>query len=139
MAPLPEIFQRNHRSNHGHPEASGAGYTRRVAEGRTHDEPERGDGSKGVALAIGGIIVAFFATMPFIYLVALYLFLTGYAIVRAIGPGAGRERGHDRGRVRVDHVRVRDRHRRGDPSRRPLVHSEETAEAGLSHRAVPSL
>jgi hypothetical protein len=50
---------------------------------------ERGGGSKGVGLAIAGIIVAFFATMPFLFIVVLYIFLTIYAIVRAIGPGAG--------------------------------------------------
>lgn len=46
-------------------------------------------GSKGAGLAVAGVIVAFFATLPFVFLVSLYVFLTVYAIVRAIGPGAG--------------------------------------------------
>ena len=46
-------------------------------------------GSNAIGLAVAGVIVAFFAVMPFVILVALYLFLTIYAIVRAIGPGAG--------------------------------------------------
>jgi hypothetical protein len=54
-----------------------------------HEPKERSGGSKGIGLAIGGIIVAFFATLPFIFIVALYVFVTIYAIVRAIGPGAG--------------------------------------------------
>jgi hypothetical protein len=54
-------------------------------------EPNRHQrgGSKGVGLAVGGIIVAFFATLPFIFVVILYVFVTIYAIVRAIGPGTG--------------------------------------------------
>jgi uncharacterized membrane protein YjgN (DUF898 family) len=53
-------------------------------------EPEgSGGGSKGIGLAIAGVIVAFFAILPFIFIVALYVFVTIYAIVRAIGPGAG--------------------------------------------------
>lgn len=46
-------------------------------------------GSKGAGLAVAGVIVAFFASMPFVFLVSLYVFLTVYAIVRAIGPGVG--------------------------------------------------
>jgi hypothetical protein len=56
---------------------------------RPRDPDERRAGSKGIGLAIAGIIVAFFATLPFIFVVALYVFVTIYAIVRAIGPGAG--------------------------------------------------
>jgi hypothetical protein len=56
---------------------------------RINAPDERGGGSKGIGLAIAGIIVAFFATMPFLFIVVLYIFLTIYAIVRAIGPGAG--------------------------------------------------
>ncbi|MEO8424408.1 MAG: hypothetical protein ABI595_10950 [Actinomycetota bacterium] len=56
---------------------------------RSQDRDERGGGSKGIGLAIGGIIVAFFTTMSFVFVVVLYVFLTIYAIVRAIGPGAG--------------------------------------------------
>ena len=48
-----------------------------------------GGGSKGEGLAVAGVIVAFFASLPFVFLVCLYIFLTVYAIVRAIGPGAG--------------------------------------------------
>lgn len=58
---------------------------------RTHDRDGRGGGAKGIGLAIGAIIVAFFATMPFIFIVTLYVFLTIYAIVRAIGPGTGED------------------------------------------------
>ena len=50
---------------------------------------EQGGGSNGVGFAVAGIAVAFFATLPFILIVVLYLFVTIYAIVRAIGPGAG--------------------------------------------------
>lgn len=46
-------------------------------------------GSKGVGLAIAGVLVTFFATLPFVLIVVLYLFMTVYAIVRAIGPGSG--------------------------------------------------
>jgi hypothetical protein len=50
---------------------------------------ERSGGSKGIGVAIGGIVVAFFAIVPFVLIVVLYLFVTIYAIVRALGPGAG--------------------------------------------------
>lgn len=60
-----------------------------AGEGRTHDPNERGGGSKGIGLALAGIIVAFFAALPFVLIVVLYVFITIYAIVRAIGPGAG--------------------------------------------------
>ena len=56
---------------------------------RTRDQDERSGGSKGIGIAIAGIIVAFFATLPFLFIVVLYVFVTIYAIVRAIGPGAG--------------------------------------------------
>lgn len=46
-------------------------------------------GSKGMGLAVGGVIVVFFVSLPFVLLVSLYVFVTIYAIVRAIGPGAG--------------------------------------------------
>lgn len=57
----------------------------------TPTNPTRVDhgGSKGVGLAVGGVIVAFFASLPFVFVVSLYVFVTIYAIVRAIGPGAG--------------------------------------------------
>ena len=57
----------------------------------TSAEPSRVEdgGSKGVSLAVAGVIVAFFAFLPFVFLVSLYVFLTIYAIVRTIGPGTG--------------------------------------------------
>ena len=55
----------------------------------TESAPERGGGSNGIGIAVAGITVAFFATLPFILIAALYLFVTIYAIVRAIGPGVG--------------------------------------------------
>jgi hypothetical protein len=62
-----------------------------MPEERTDAPNERGGGSKGIGLAIAGIIVAFFATLPFLLVAVLYLFVTIYAIVRAIGPGAGED------------------------------------------------
>jgi hypothetical protein len=56
---------------------------------RDDDANGRSGGSNGVGIAIAGILVAFFATFPFILIVGLYLFVTIYAIVRALGPGAG--------------------------------------------------
>jgi hypothetical protein len=55
---------------------------------RDDDADGRG-GSNGVGNAVAGILVAFFATFPFILIAVLYLFVTIYAIVRALGPGAG--------------------------------------------------
>jgi hypothetical protein len=55
--------------------------------GGTHEANERGGGATGIGLAIAGTIVAFFATLPFMFIVVLYVFLTIYAIVRAIGLG----------------------------------------------------
>lgn len=54
-----------------------------------NERADDGDGSRGIGLAIAGATVVFFATMPFVFVVALYVFLTVYAIVRAIGPGFG--------------------------------------------------
>jgi hypothetical protein len=56
---------------------------------RNRDPNERGGGSNGIGLAIAGVIVAFLAALPAISIVTLYLFITIYAIVRAIGPGTG--------------------------------------------------
>jgi hypothetical protein len=61
----------------------------RDASGTDIEPSEDTAGSKAVGIAVGGAIVGFLAIMPFVFLVALYLFLTIYAIVRAIGPGAG--------------------------------------------------
>jgi hypothetical protein len=57
----------------------------------TPEEPSVADhgGAKGIGFAIAGVIVAFLASLPFVLLVSLYVFLTIYAIVRANGPGAG--------------------------------------------------
>ena len=61
-----------------------------MAEAERDREPNaRSGGSNGVGLAIAGVIVAFFATLPAIFIAMLYLFVTIYAIVRAIGPGSG--------------------------------------------------
>lgn len=60
-----------------------------MPRGRDDDENRRDGGSNGIGIAIAGILVAFFATFPFILIVGLYLFVTIYAIVRALGPGAG--------------------------------------------------
>jgi len=57
--------------------------------GRDRDPNEHGRGSRGIGLAIAGIIVAFLAALPAIFIATLYVFITIYAIVRAIGPGAG--------------------------------------------------
>lgn len=62
-----------------------------MPRGSRTDLEERSGGSKGIGLAIAGIIVTFFATMPFVFIVVLYVFLTIYAIVRAIGTGAGED------------------------------------------------
>jgi ABC-type amino acid transport system permease subunit len=50
-----------------------------------------GGGSKGISLAIAGTLVTLFAGLPFVMAVALYTFVTIYAIVRAIGPGRGED------------------------------------------------
>jgi hypothetical protein len=55
----------------------------------TQHGTEPGGGSNGVGIAVAGILVACFAMFPFILVAVLYLFVTIYAIVRAIGPGAG--------------------------------------------------
>ena len=47
-------------------------------------------GSNGIGIAVAGILVAFFAILPFILIAVLYLFVTIYAIVRAFGPGPAR-------------------------------------------------
>jgi hypothetical protein len=52
-------------------------------------EPTDAGGSKGVGLAVAGVLVTFFATLPFVLIVVLYLFMITYAVVRAIGPGSG--------------------------------------------------
>lgn len=52
-------------------------------------EPTTAEGSKGVGLAVAGVLVTFFTALPFVFIVVLYLFMTIYAIVRAAGPGSG--------------------------------------------------
>ena len=54
-------------------------------------EPATAGGSKGVGLAVAGVLVTFFTTLPFVFIVVLYLFMSIYAIVRAIGPGSGED------------------------------------------------
>ena len=56
---------------------------------RSNDAPHERSAANGIGVAIGIMITGFFALMPFVLIVALYLFVTGYAIVRAIGPGGG--------------------------------------------------
>jgi hypothetical protein len=46
-------------------------------------------GSRGVGLGVAGVLVTFLTTLPFVFIAVLYLFMTIYAIVRAIGPGSG--------------------------------------------------
>jgi len=53
------------------------------------DAPHERSAAKGIGVGIGIMIVAFFAFLPFVLIVVPYLFVTGYAIVRAIGPGEG--------------------------------------------------
>jgi hypothetical protein len=48
---------------------------------------ERPSGSKFASLAIGGIATAFFAFLPFVIVVLVYLALSVYALVVAIGHG----------------------------------------------------
>src|ERR1700752_4260240 len=55
----------------------------------TEHVSERGGRSNGIGIAVAGIVLAFFAIFPFILIVVLYLFVTIYAIVRALGPGEG--------------------------------------------------
>jgi hypothetical protein len=55
----------------------------------TEHVSERGGGSNGIGIAVAGILFAFFAIFPFILIAVLYLFVTIYAIVRALGPGEG--------------------------------------------------
>lgn len=50
-----------------------------------------GTGSKGIGLAIAGMLVTLFTALPFVMVVMLYTFVTIYAIVRAIGPGGGED------------------------------------------------
>lgn len=50
-------------------------------------ERERPTGSKFTGLAIGGIATAFFLFVPFVIVVLVYLALSIYALVVAIGHG----------------------------------------------------
>lgn len=47
----------------------------------------RSSGSKGIGLAVGGILTAFFAFLPFVFVVLAYLFVSVYAIVKAASAG----------------------------------------------------
>ena len=53
------------------------------------DAPFERPAANGIGVGIGIMIVAFFAFFPFVLIVVQYLFITGYAIVRAIGSGDG--------------------------------------------------
>jgi hypothetical protein len=53
------------------------------------DAPHERSAANGIGVGIGVMIAAYFVFLPFVLIVVAYLFLTGYAIVRAIGPGAG--------------------------------------------------
>ncbi len=56
---------------------------------RDHERDARPDASKGIGLAVAGVVVAFFASLAWVFIVLLYLFITIYAIVVALGPGTG--------------------------------------------------
>jgi hypothetical protein len=43
--------------------------------------------NSGLALAIGGVTIAFFVVLPVLIVVLVYLFLTTYAIVKTFGVG----------------------------------------------------
>src|SRR5262245_15732702 len=60
---------------------------------RADDAPgsELGLGSNGVGIAIGAVLVLLFAAMPFVLVVVLYLFLSGYALVHGIASGQGED------------------------------------------------
>jgi hydrogenase/urease accessory protein HupE len=53
-------------------------------------EPVAG-GAKSVGTAIGAAIVAFFTFLPFVMVLVLYLFLSGYALVHGIASGQGED------------------------------------------------
>jgi hypothetical protein len=59
------------------------------ASAKSIDAKRERPAAGGIGVAIGIMIVAFFAFFPFVLIVVSYLFLTGYAIVRAIGAGGG--------------------------------------------------
>jgi hypothetical protein len=52
---------------------------------------EVGLGGKGIGVAIAGMLMLAFAAMPFLLLVMLYLFLSGYAIAHGIASGQGED------------------------------------------------
>ena len=72
--------------------------------------------------------------MPFIFIVTLYVFLTIYAIVRAIGPGAG----ENAVAIVVGFVLITSVFAvllgRDDPLRRSIDHAEEAAREDLIFR-----
>jgi len=42
---------------------------------------------RGIALAVAGLVVTCFAILPGVLVVLIYLFVSGYAIAKAIGAG----------------------------------------------------
>ena len=58
---------------------------------RTEAREANGGGTKGVGLAIAGVLVVLFASLPFVLLVVLYLALSGYAIAHGIASGQGED------------------------------------------------
>lgn len=61
---------------------SGAPFDEDWAEPASVHEPA---GSKGVALAVAGMNFGFFLLLPAVLVVAIYTFLTVYALVKAVG------------------------------------------------------
>lgn len=51
------------------------------------DERTETQGSKGVSLAVAGLSVAYLMVLPVLLAVAIYAFITVYAIVKAVGSG----------------------------------------------------
>ncbi len=49
---------------------------------------KRSSGSKGIGVAIGGVLTAFFTLLPFVFVVIAYLFVGVYAIVKAASAGS---------------------------------------------------
>ena len=51
------------------------------------DERTETQGSRGVALAVAGLSVAFLLILPVLLVIAIYTFITVYAIVKAVDSG----------------------------------------------------
>jgi hypothetical protein len=62
--------------------------------GRRRGRSERSDigaAGNGLGVAIGAVLMLLFAAMPFLLVVVLYLFLSGYAIAHGIASGQGED------------------------------------------------